>query len=1094
MSTELIINATLPETRIALLENSEIQELHIERDSERGIVGNIYKGKVIRVLPGMQAAFVDIGLEKAAFLYVDDIFFPDMKTPLTTQPLPEAPITVPQGEQGGESTGRGGRERGRHGRRGRGRHARGGQQGSSEANKTEAAPLPNVPVSPEDHARLQMEYAKQMLDVEEEAAENGKPIAAGPVAETVAAGANPEDMALEQPEARSPVGAEFPDESDRHQMELAAAEAEDFEDEEAVEADTPIVYRSEPEIDPEAWVEDIAEVKSGIDVATGDTIAPVADEGAEPVASLEVAAAEATGSVVAEHAAETAADGESADKSSLPTVVPVEARGPAPEPVDHDEEPVRDRSGDDDDDDVAEMPRRRRRREQVNISDLVKEGQEILVQVAKDPIGTKGARLTCHVSLPGRYLVFMPTVDHIGVSRRIDSEGERRRLKETISRIRPAKTGVIVRTASGKQTDKKLKADLDYLVATWNDIQKKFNKQRTPSPVYQDLTIVLRAIRDMFTDEVDKVIVDSKREHKAIMKFVTRFIPHVKDKIDLYEGDVPIFDYYGIEQEISRSLERKVWLKSGGYLVVDQAEALVAIDVNTGRYVGKKTLEETILKTNLEAVKEIAYQLRLRNCGGIIILDLIDMEKEANKEKVYKALEEALKKDRARPTIMKISQLGLIEMTRKRTRDSLVRSLCEPCTYCEGKGYVKNKLTIAYDIMRDLEREGAEKDTNAISIQCHPTVADVLLEDKRDVLEDLEHQFNKKITIRGNGAYHVEQYELVAHRESKNMVWSSEERRQLVRQKAQERAQSLAAEQRKKEQEERDRRRKEQEEARQKQQAEREERRKQIQALREQRKQQLDELRAKKQAEADARRAQLIAEGANPDELPVEAVTVSESELEPLIGPDGKAIIVGNYGANASGESAESDEGDERRGRRRRRRGRRGRGRRERGEQRPQGAPNLPKPLNGGSAPGPDEGAYAAPGSVSGEHLSASDLAGGLGNEGADEGENFSGNEDAADASQGEAQEGRPSGKASGGAGQPPGGPRRRRRGRRGGRRHRFRRKPQGGAGANTASSGEGAGGSEGGAPSHSMNAAPAAHSGHGNNGDQSGGGDHGGQ
>lgn len=1092
MSTELIINATLPETRIALLENSEIQELHIERDSERGIVGNIYKGKVIRVLPGMQAAFVDIGLEKAAFLYVDDIFFPDMKTPLTTQDLPETPITVPERAP---SEGGGRRERGgRHGRRdrGRGRHGRGGQtpvvEGQPQGQGTPGAPdLPVVnPASPEDHARLQQEYAKQMADVDESVAP-----------ETVAAGANPEDMAFEQPEARSPVGAEFPEDSDRRQMEQAAGETappsseapEAFDDEDDEDEAIPsVAFRSsEPEIDPDAWVEDIAEVQS--------EVAPVEalEEPSAPVEGSEAGASEAAATEVVE--APPAGDAE-----------PAEARGPLPVPVTPGEDSGqdggrgrgrgrRDQNEDKEEDEDSEMPRRRRRREPVNISDLVKEGQEILVQVAKDPIGTKGARLTCHISLPGRYLVFMPTVDHIGVSRRIESEGERRRLKETIAHVRPAKTGVIVRTASGKQTDKKLKADLDYLVATWNDIQKKYNKQRMPSPVYQDLTIVLRAIRDMFTDEVDRVIVDSKREHKAIMKFVTRFIPHVKDKIDLYEGDVPIFDYYGIEQEIARSLERKVWLKSGGYLVVDQAEALVAIDVNTGRYVGKKTLEETILKTNLEAVKEIAYQLRLRNCGGIIILDLIDMEKEANKDKVYKALEEALKKDRSRPTIMKISSLGLIEMTRKRTRDSLVRSLCEPCTYCEGKGYVKNKLTISYDIMRDLEREGAERETNAISIQCHPSVADVLLEDKRDVLEDLEHQFNKKITIRGNGAYHVEQYELVAHRDSKNMVWSSEERRALVRQKAQERTQALAGEQRKKDQEERDRRRKEQEEARQKANADREEKRRQINELREARRKQLEELRAARQKEADDRRAQLIAEGADPATLPVEEVKVTDADLEPLIGPDGRQIIVSLGGPVATSEPGAAEGDREDRSRRRRRRGRRGRGRRDREEQPRRsggGTPNLPRPKvvggaqasEGGSAPQAGEGSYQAPGRAENEHLSPSELAGS-----ADEGDEG----EYEDSAEGEAQDsGSQGGAQPGGAGpggQPGGpgagpgsGPRRRRRGRRGGRRHRFRRRPgAGGAGA----AAEGGGGApSGGVPN--MNA-----SGTGNNG---GGGDHGGE
>lgn len=959
MATELIINATLPETRIALLENSEIQELHIERDSERGIVGNIYKGKVIRVLPGMQAAFVDIGLEKAAFLYVDDIYFPDMRTPLSTQPLPEVlPKPLPQPIEGAKS----GVQSGPRAEKGRGRGRSG--RWSAESEKPTAAPIPG---SPEDHARLQREYARQMLEMdsdEQVGGEEGQEVVpqelgATPMAQSedsipeeavapIAASVNPEDSVQHsQPEARSP----------------QAEEIEPVEplDEDEDEVESAAVYRPEPLIDADAWADDISP-----DEVSDVAIEPKAESVSEAV-TFEAEAVIETVNPEAQEGAELASAQSSEEKSQTELSTPAQmedAKSVSQEPpvaplatpvtspvtsVDDDE---------DEDDEESEMPRRRRRREQVNIQDLVKEGQEILVQVAKDPIGTKGARLTCHVSLPGRYLVFMPTVDHIGVSRRIESESERRRLKETMSKIRPPKTGVIVRTASGKQTDKKLKQDLDYLVTTWNDIQKKFNKQRTPSVVYTDLTIVLRAIRDMFTDEVDRVVVDSKREHKSIMRFVSRFIPQVKDKVELYQGDMPIFDYYGVETEISRALDRKVWLKSGGYLVVDQAEALVAIDVNTGRYVGKKTLEETILKTNLEAVKEIAYQLRLRNCGGIIILDLIDMEKESNREKVYKALEEALKKDRARPSILKISQLGLIEMTRKRTRDSMVRSLCEPCSYCDGSGFVKNKLTISYDIMRDIEREGVVAETSAISIQCHPSVADVLLEDKRDVLEDMERQFRKKITIRGNGAYHVEQYELVAHREGKNVVWSSEERQSLVRQKIQERSQHIAAEQRKQAEQERQERRREQEE----------------------RKKEQERLRAERRAQAEERRKQAAAARQAAFEEQARASVVAQG-LD-LTTPEGEeayktalaAVAAANrsqsrhhhraFHDNNSAESRSQDkatvgpdgqpEGDRERDRdrgRRRRRGRRGRGgRRDRDERRPSHLNQSPNVVAVGSA------------------------------------------------------------------------------------------------------------------------------------------------
>jgi ribonuclease G len=400
----------------------------------------------------------------------------------------------------------------------------------------------------------------------------------------------------------------------------------------------------------------------------------------------------------------------------------------------------------------------------VNIQDLLKEGQEVLVQVAKDPIATKGARLTCHISLPGRHLVCMPTIDHVGVSRRIERDDERRRLREFVERNRPKALGFIVRTASGKQSEKRVKQDIDYLTRLWGEIQEKAKTVSAPALVYEDLNAVLRSIRDWVNEEIDKIVVDSRYHYNEIQRFVGHFMPSLRQKAELYQGDVPIFDAFNISSELSRALERKVWLKSGGYIVIDQAEALVAIDVNTGRFVGKKNLEDTILKTNLEAVQEIAYQLRLRNCGGIIVLDLIDMEKEENKHRVYRALEEALRKDRARPTIQKISELGLIEMTRKRTRDTMVRALCESCPQCEGKGFVKSRETVAYEVLRDVERDGIDRDVRKILVQAHTDVIDLLAIDERETLDQLERRFRKPIYLQAMGDYHLEQFEVVADR------------------------------------------------------------------------------------------------------------------------------------------------------------------------------------------------------------------------------------------------------------------------------------------------------------------------------------------
>jgi ribonuclease G len=505
MPSELVINVTSQETRIALIENGILAELFIERRSEKGIGGNIYKGRVVRVLPGMQAAFVDIDLDRSAFLYVDDVY--------------------------------------------------------------------------EDY-----DYLELMMGGSRE---NG-------------------DVSLER---------------DRK-----------------------------------------------------DTLAP--------------------------------------------------SRYPSP------------------------------------IEDMLHEGQEVLVQVSKEPIGSKGARVTAHISLPGRYLVFMPTVDHIGVSRRIEDEGERTRLKEIVSRIKPPEVGFIVRTASEGRTEEDLLMDLNFLLKLWERVQHKKVNASIPSIIHSDLDICLRAIRDLYTKDVGKVVVDSPKEYNELIEFIETFIPQLKYSIEFYEAEEPIFDAYGIEVEISRALGRKVWLKSGGYIVIEETEALTAVDVNTGKYVGKGNPEDTILKTNLEAVKEIAYQLRLRNIGGIIIIDFIDMEREGGRERVFQTLYEALKKDRAKTNILRISELGLVEMTRKRTRENLSRILCEPCSYCEGKGVIKSKTTLCFEIFREIRREAMNVPSNMIIVSLHPEVADFLYDEERYAIEELEDKLKKKIIIKVRSSFHQEEYEI----------------------------------------------------------------------------------------------------------------------------------------------------------------------------------------------------------------------------------------------------------------------------------------------------------------------------------------------
>jgi ribonuclease G len=505
MSSELIINVTSFETRVALLENSSLAELHIERESDKGITGNIYKGRVTRVLPGMQAAFVDIGLSRSAFLYVVDVY---------------------QSDRSFEEI------------------MNGSQDGSVELEQ------------------------------------NNKP----------------------------------------------------------------------------------AELQ----------------------------------------------------KSRL--TYPIE--------------------------------------------DLLIEGQEIPVQVVKEPIGSKGSRISSHVSLPGRYLVFMPMVNHVGISRRIENDEERARLKEIVQRIKPADAGFIIRTASEGASEEEIAMDMDFLAKVWNNIQKRMVNARVPSLVHEDLSISLRAIRDLYSRDVERVVVDSRKTYESIMEFSDTFMPQLKYSVEYYDREEPIFDAYGIEVEISRALGKRIWLKSGGYIVIEETEALVAIDVNTGRYVGKGNPDDTIYKTNLEAVKEIAYQIRLRNLGGIIIIDFIDMEKESDRDKILQAFKEALSKDRAKTNILSISELGLIEMTRKRVRENLSRKMGESCPNCEGRGAIRSTPSLCYEILRSIRREAMNSIGSKIIVLVHPDVATFLYDEERNGVEELEKQIKKKIMIKIKDDLIHEQFEI----------------------------------------------------------------------------------------------------------------------------------------------------------------------------------------------------------------------------------------------------------------------------------------------------------------------------------------------
>ena len=408
-----------------------------------------------------------------------------------------------------------------------------------------------------------------------------------------------------------------------------------------------------------------------------------------------------------------------------------------------------------------EVEPKRKRSHATQIEDLLQEGQDILVQVSKEPISTKGARVTTYISIPGRYLVMMPGVNHIGVSRRIENGEERKRLREIVSRLRKPNTGYIIRTASQGRSEDDFATDIEFLSRLWENIQKKKEKASAPALMHNELDLVFRVIRDVFTRDVDRMVIDAPEEYQRVKEFVDSYIPQLGRRVKPYDGDDPIFEHFGVEIEISRALGRKVWLKSGGYIVLDQTEALTTIDVNTGRYVGKRSLEDTILKTNLEAVREIAYQLRLRNIGGIIILDFIDMEREDNRRKVYAALQEALASDKAKTTISHISPIGLIEMTRKRIRESLGRTLCDTCPYCEGRGYIKSSRTICYEVFRELRRAFTGSDEKKALVTVNSGVADLMYDEERQGVEELEKEFQKKIVIKADPNLHQEQYEVV---------------------------------------------------------------------------------------------------------------------------------------------------------------------------------------------------------------------------------------------------------------------------------------------------------------------------------------------
>ncbi len=917
MSKELVISATPHETRVAILEDGQLCEIYIEREKEFALVGSIYKGRVTRVLPGMQSAFVDIGLDSDAFLYVSDFLenleeYDHIVTTVegkvqkmeqqggqvfsapTTVEQPAAPFVVrPQeashvprsaadaaGEPGSQevpspapsgpvSTGGqpttarpsggpsyGPRDRpqggfgsdrgrgGRWGRRGgRGRQGRDLPPSKYASNRpyeprpqeprgyVSAAPpaepillpgeslakykdrIPAAPAAPSAEAQAPTDFSTPQ---QEHSAPQADPSAKTPREEFGAAlpgslyvapeldpSGGPEHGASdfgvpaprEEEHGHSPV-ASFPapetpaEESfgvSRAPTEMGfpqAGEEEALGTVPAAPEEPHFTAPAEPGLSEEemaALDEQLAEAKheearaEAEEAALGEEENGAADVLAEPDEREEVsgeaepmeAIGEATREVAGEAAPLETAEAGPAFEPSVPPgedqpkpfTARVEDRSRA-----RFQRPMRrggrHRGG-------GRLPRPQERhaapRRPQLISEMLKAGQEIIVQIAKEPLGKKGARITSHVALPGRYLVYMPTVDHIGVSRKIASAENRSRLRRLVAEAKPAYPGgFIVRTAAESATDEEVRSDVEFLGRTWGEILARSEPRKAPTLLHRDLNLVERILRDHLSLDYSSIWIDSEEEFSKVVDFVSRFQPKLVSRVKLYTKQAPIFEEFGIQQELDKALRPKVWLKSGGYVVINHTEALVAIDVNTGKYVGRGStrLEDTIVKTNLEAVKEIVRQIRLRDLGGIIVVDFIDMEERRNREKVMHALEEALQTDRAPSKVLSFNEFGLVAITRKRTKQALERVLCQPCPYCTGSGMVKSLPTICYEIQAEARKMSADLDTQSLTLRVHPEIAKALKTREANIVEELEQATRKSIIIQSDPTLHWEQYDI----------------------------------------------------------------------------------------------------------------------------------------------------------------------------------------------------------------------------------------------------------------------------------------------------------------------------------------------
>ncbi len=881
MNKELYVTSTPHETKVGIVEDDQLAEVYLELENEYTLAGSIYKGRVTRVLPGMQSAFVDIGLERDAFLYVSDFMDLEQQDEDLDEAIPAGrPATEGRTQRGSEpaasvSEGRafgnghnqsetveGAREvsseesngpegvgeprgfRGRRRRRGRSGERDRGERGTERGGRgdrperdgsvSHTRHTPEVrtarPAVPEVRTGRDYDYgpppgyqpiilpgesiSKYRHQAPATPSRAEAPVQEQPSAASIA-GSFPEDepmFAAAEPlheqhehvapsetyeEPREIISSERSEAIEPRQEMTAAVTApvreiereEDFRasvqipagntniEEQEIEEEEAELDAYEEEFEEDAPFEELEEETRAageeISAATAQespselgaesiSLAPVEEGETHPEAALEQAEIEEEELELeeAQEEAEALLEAEAigagtVDASAEVRSVPTEARlqrAPRPAPA---FDRHRGRRG----------GRRFKRRENTvvpQISELLKEGQEILVQIAKEPIGKKGARITSHIALPGRFLVYMPTVNHTGVSRKIASEDERLRLKRIIQSEREnGHGGFIVRTAAQGASDEELRADIRFLKNLWNEIKSRSDSGKSPALIYHDLNVVERVLRDQVTSDFSVIWVDTETEYERILRFANRFQPALVKRVKLYTKETPLYEQFGLNEEINKALKSKVWLKSGGYIVINQTEALVAIDVNTGKYVGKTArLEDTIVKTNVDAIKEIVRQVRLRDLGGIIVIDFIDMDERRNRQKVMQALEEALRADRAPSKVLQFNDFGLVAITRKRVKQSLERTIGTSCPYCQATGYVKSVNTVCNEIYVEMRKISKQLEHSDVMLRVNPEVAKALKANNARLLNEMEELVKKTIITKSDPALHQEQFDI----------------------------------------------------------------------------------------------------------------------------------------------------------------------------------------------------------------------------------------------------------------------------------------------------------------------------------------------